>query len=337
MTLAPRVVVVHRRTELDELLAHHGSRGQAEYFLRTRGRALAEVEARHALVGAALAEVSAAIPADWRRGLLERSELDRFLFAPDDVVVVVGQDGLVANVAKYLDGQPVIGVNPEPAVNPGVLVACAPSSVGALLASVVSGSAAVEARTMVEAVVDDGRSLVALNEVYVGHPSHQSARYRLTVDGDQERQSSSGVLVGTGTGATGWCRSVWQATGSSMPLPAPSDAALVWFVREAWPSPATGTSLVSGRVARGSAVQLVAETDGLVVFGDGMERDNLSLTWGQQVSVRISARTLRLVRAEDPARPSRSASASCLRRSASGCGRPSLPPSSASLPDSGRP
>jgi hypothetical protein len=226
---------------------------------------------------------------------VERAELDRFLFGPDDIVVVVGQDGLVANLAKYLDGQPVIGVDTSPGVNPGVLVPSAPSSVGALLAAAVRGAARVQARTMVEAVTDDGQRLVALNEVYVGHPSHQSARYRLTVAGLVERQSSSGVLVGTGTGATGWCASVSRATHSSLELPAAEAPALAWFVREAWPSPVTGTSLVEGLVAAGDELAVEAETDGLVVFGDGMERDHLSLAWGQLVTVRVAEQSLRLV------------------------------------------
>src|SRR5712691_3115601 len=126
MSLVPSIVVGHRRTELDELIARHGTRGQAGFFLGSRARTLEEVEDRHAAVRDALATVTAAIPIDWRRGEVERADLDRFLFTPDDVVAVVGQDGLVANVAKYLDGQPVIGVNPEPDRNPGVLVPHAP-------------------------------------------------------------------------------------------------------------------------------------------------------------------------------------------------------------------
>jgi len=74
------------------------------------------------LTGQALQTVSAAIPGGWRRGAVERSDLDRFLFEPEDVVIVVGQDGLVANTAKYLSGQPVIGVNPDPGDGMGVLV-----------------------------------------------------------------------------------------------------------------------------------------------------------------------------------------------------------------------
>jgi len=297
MALGPRAVVVHRRTEYDELLAHHGTRGQAEFFLRTRGRDIAEVHTRHAAVQTAFTAVAAAIPADWRRVSVERADLVRFLFAPDDIIVVVGQDGLVANVAKYLRGQAVIGVNPEPAVNPGVLVPHPVDHTAAALAGAAAGRANVEHRTMVEAVTDDGQRLVAVNEIYLGHPSHQSARYRIRLpDGRGERQSSSGILVGTGTGATGWCRSAWQERRSALTLPGPTEGALCWFVREAWPSPTTGTSHTEGRLPSGRQLDVSAETDGLVIFGDGMERDRITLTWGQQATIAVATTSLSLVR-----------------------------------------
>ncbi len=100
MSLKPRVVVVHRQTEFDELVARHGTPGQAAFFLSTRGRSMEEVKRRHELTTESLGEVAAAIPPDWRRGRVERGDLSRFAFDPGDVVVVVGQDGLVANVAK---------------------------------------------------------------------------------------------------------------------------------------------------------------------------------------------------------------------------------------------
>jgi hypothetical protein len=294
MSLAPRIVVVQRRTELDELVARHGTRGQAGFFLASRGRSLDEVEHRHAILRQALATVTAEIPIDWRRADVERADLDRFLFTRDDVVAVVGQDGLVANVAKYLDGQPVIGTDPEPERNAGVLVRHAPEAFGAVLQAVAAGTAAYESRTMVEASLDDGQALVALNELFVGHPSHQSARYRLRSELTEERQSSSGLIVSTGTGATGWGRSIWQQSRSGLDLPEPPEPRLVWFVREAWPSPATGTSLVEGELGAGQQLRIVAETDGLVVFGDGIESDRLVLAWGQEVEIRLAARVLRL-------------------------------------------
>jgi hypothetical protein len=292
VTTAPRVVLVHRATELTELVARHGTRAAAAFFLRARGRDIAEVENRDAAVRSAIAESLRAVPVDWRQGRVERADLPRFLFAPEDVVLVVGQDGLVANVAKYLDGQPVIGVDPEPERNPGVLVRHRPDDVRRLLA----GGLRTRALTMVTARADDGQELTALNEVYLGSPSHQTARWRLTTpEGEVERQASSGLLVGTGTGATGWCRSTWQERRSALRLPAPDDGGLAWFVREAWPSPATGTAHTEGLLATGQALTVEVESEGLVAFGDGLESDRLTLTWGQRVEVGAAARTLRLV------------------------------------------
>lgn len=297
MTLAPRAVMIHRRTELDELLARHGTRGQVAFFLQSRGREIEEVEARHRAVHDALSVVSAAIPLDWRRGQVERTDLPRFLFAPEDIVVVVGQDGLVANAAKYLDGQPVIGVNPEPDRNPGVLVPHAPADVADMLDVSVGSDAdeRIEALSMVEARVE-GQRLCALNEIYVGHASHQTARYLLTAShGRPERQASSGLIVSTGTGATGWSRSIWQQRRSAVTLPGPTESRLAWFVREPWPSPATGVSLTEGCLAD-DTLTVSAESEQLVAFGDGIEVDSLTLTWGQSVELRLAKHKLRLLR-----------------------------------------
>jgi hypothetical protein len=297
MTLTPRAVVVHRRTELDELLGRHGTRQQAAFFLRTRGRTLDEVELRHAAQQAALQVVSSSIPLDWRRGMVERADLHRFVFGPEDVIVAVGQDGLVANVAKYLSDQVVVGLNPEPKRNPGVLVPHPPADAERLLTRAIGPDAIgrAQGRLMVEAVVDDGQSLRALNEIFIGHPSHQSARYRIeTADGRTERQSSSGVLVGTGTGASGWCRSVWLERHSSLRLPEPEERRLCWFVREAWPSPATGTDCTEGQLERGAELAITAESD-LVVFGDGIESDSLHLGWGQRIILRLAEQRLYLL------------------------------------------
>ena len=289
-TLAPRVVIVSRRSELDELLARHGTMGAAAYYLRRRGRDLDEVTARHEALKAALTEVGAAVPADWRRGHVERGDLPRFLFAPEDVIVAVGQDGLVANVAKYLDGQPVIGVDPEPGRNPGVLSRYRAGAVAARLRDPRRDS---QERTMVVARLDDGQELYGLNEVYVGHAGHQSARYVLTTpDGARERQSSSGLIAGTGTGATGWCASIARERAAGPPLPAPGAPALCWFVREAWPSPATGVTQTSGRLAAGTELELTSESERLVVFADGLETDALEMSWGQHLRIGVADRKL---------------------------------------------
>ncbi|GHH31384.1 NAD(+)/NADH kinase [Streptomyces lanatus] len=301
MSLAPRVVLVHRTTEYEELVARHGTHGQAAFFLSSRGRDIEEVAERHRRDQRALTEVTSAIPLTWRRTRVERADLDRFLFAPEDVVVVVGQDGLVANVAKYLAGQPVLGIDTDPGRNPGVLVRHRPADAAGLLASAQSGSGTCDELTMVEAVADDTQRLVALNEIYLGAAGHRTARYRLGLEDDGgvvEAQASSGVIVGTGTGATGWLRSVWQERGGGggrLRLPSPTEERLLWFVREAWPSPATGTSLVAGELAADNRLRLTVESERLVAFGDGMETDAVELTWGQTVRVGVCRDRLRLL------------------------------------------
>jgi NAD kinase len=292
----PRVVVVTRSTPYEALLERHATRGQAEFFLASRSEDIQVVEAAHRRVHRARGDVLRSIPSKWRRAQLDRGDLDRFLFEPEDIVVAIGQDGLVANVAKYLDGQPVIGLNPLPEEYDGILVRHPPEAAPDLLSAAAKGKVSLEHRTMAHAELDDGQRLLALNEVFVGHRTHQSARYRLAVDGEQERQSSSGVIVSTGTGATGWACSINLSRGSSLDLPAPTDRSLAFFVREAFPSIASGVEVTAGILLERDSLEIVSEmNEGGVVFGDGIEDDHLDFAWGQRVGVRVASTRLALV------------------------------------------
>jgi hypothetical protein len=253
------------------------------------------VEARHHRFEAVLARVSQTIPVRWRRTRLQRADLPRFVFEPQDVVVVVGQDGLVPNVAKYLDGQLVIGVNPDPASYDGLLVRHRVEALPDLLSGAARGRGRVEPRTMVEARLDDGQRLLALNEVFVGHRTHQSARYRILRGDREERQSSSGLIVTTGTGSTGWARSIQRDRRAEVPLPEPVEPALAFFVREAFPSVATGATITEGLLATGDVLGVTSEmNDDGVVFGDGIEDDRLSFGWGVRASVSVAREKLQL-------------------------------------------
>jgi NAD kinase len=294
-TLPPRAVIVTRPTEYEGLLLRHGTREQARFFLESRGRKIDEVTARHEVQEQALHHVSAQIPISWRRARVLRADLDRFLFEPDDVVIAVGQDGLVANVAKYVRGQLVIGVNPSSSLYDGVLVRHPPQGIGDLLALSSRNAVRVEERSMVEATSPDGAGIVALNEVSVGHRSHQSARYRIDFRGKSERHSSSGLIVCTGTGATGWARSVSLRRERCPPLPPPTSPDLLFLVREAWPSVATGTSIADGVLSPEDELTVTSEmNEGGVAFGDGIEEDRLELPWGQPIRLKRATQTLRL-------------------------------------------
>ncbi|PCI11261.1 hypothetical protein COB72_01290 [bacterium] len=298
MTLStPRAVIVRRNTEYDLLLARHATRGQAEFFLKSRDQDIREVETEHHLVQSVHKDLLRSIPQRWRRTEITREDLDRFLFEPEDVVIAIGQDGLVANISKYLDGQLVIGINPLPDRYDGVLSRITPQQSKGLLQTIDEHkSPEIEARTMVCATLDDSQSIYALNEIFIGHRTHQSARYRIRWNKNEERQSSSGVIIATGTGSTGWARSINQAYGSSLKLPSPTDNRLAFFVREAFPSIHTGTSLTMGISDQNNPIQITSEMNqGGVIFGDGIEDDALPFDWGQSLHIEIAKRTLNLV------------------------------------------
>ncbi len=296
----PRVVLVTRKTPLELLLERHGTIGQVRFYLESRGQEVSGYQEGHESFLDGFAQVQRAIPPEQRRVRVDRQGLDRFLFAPDDLVIIVGQDGLVPNAAKYLKGQLAIGVNPDPGRYDGVLCQHPPGAVADLLAWAAERRRDeefhVEHRIMALATREDGQRLLALNEIFIGHQTHQSARYRLQAGIIEERHSSSGLICSTGTGSTGWARSFSEQVGLAPRLPVPEERRLFWFVREPFPSVSTQTGLRHGDLSTGERLTLVSEMgEGGVIFADGIESDRLEFLTGQRVTVGMAADTFNLV------------------------------------------
>jgi NAD kinase len=203
-----KLVLVTRKTRLDGLIEQFNTRAQAKFYLEHAGLDFEGYQAEHDVYRRALEATQTQLEVGLPVQVLDRALVSTYLFSARDLVVVLGQDGTVANTAKYVGAQPVIGVNPDPERIDGVLLPCVVPRVRGVLEAVLRGSARVREVTLAQATLSDGQTLLAFNDLFVGARTHVSAQYRLAHGEHVERQSSSGLLVSTGAGSTGWLSSV---------------------------------------------------------------------------------------------------------------------------------
>jgi NAD kinase len=306
--LERKVVLITRPTRLEELVARFNTIAQAKFYLEHLGADFADYEREHAVYSAAKQTVEETLKRFCRVQVLSRAYLPSFLFAPDDIVVALGQDGVVANTLKYLSGQPLVGVNPDPHRFDGVLLPFEPRDLSKVFGDILAGQRPLKAVTMAKASLSDGQSLHAVNDFFIGPKSHTSARYEIAIRNQREVQSSSGIIVSTGLGSTAWYKSivtgsyaVAEALGARLPeatyTPIPWDAPFLQFaVREPFPSIATQTKLVCGRADRLSplAIRSLMPQNG-VIFSDGLEQDFLSFNAGALATISVAEKTGLLV------------------------------------------
>lgn len=313
-----RILIVRRATRLEELIARFNTKPQARFYIESAGGGFADYEAEDAAYRRALDEVEHALRAVAKVHVVDRTFLPNYLFAGDEMVVCIGQDGLVANTAKYARARPIVGVNPEPSRYDGVLLPFdAHSAIDAVRATL-EGRAAIRHVSMAEARLNDGQRLLAFNDFFIGMRTHVSARYRIAAGGREEAQSSSGVLVSTGAGSTGWLSSVFNMAAGighfagadvRVPRPLPWDARELRFVvREPFASRTTGTTIVAGRLRERESLELESHMPaGGVIFSDGIEEDFLHFNSGAIAHVGLADVSARLVVRQSQARARRRA------------------------------
>ena len=293
-----RFVLVSRKTRLQELTERFNTWPQAKFYLEHNHVDAEDYLREHDVYMKQLLEAERVLKAQGRFQLLERGFLPDYRFNPDDVVVVIGQDGLVANTLKYLSGQPVIGVNPDPRRWEGRLLPFELGELPGIVQRALAGRTRCKSITFAEARTNDGQRLLGVNDLFIGPKSHTSARYALQWHGQQEEQSSSGIIVSTGFGSTGWFKSILAGaigvTGQqSHPLANGFDwqsKKLYFTVREPFPGRTSSARLVFGAIEGEDYLRLESHMpENGVVFSDGIESDYLSFNSGTVLTIGVAS------------------------------------------------
>jgi NAD kinase len=303
-----KVVLVTRKTRLEDLIAKYLTAAQARFYVEHLGADFSDYQREHDVYLEQQHRTLQTLEQWGRYQVIERGFLPNFIFGPSDIVVALGQDGVVANSMKYLDGHPLIGINPDARRYDGILLPFGADDLAALLPEVAADRRPFKTVTMAKATLANGQVLHAVNDLFIGARTHASAIYEIAAGGEKETQSSSGLIVSTGLGSTAWFKSI--VTGSlaiagrfgrqidSAPyFPLPWDSHELQFaVREPFPSRASQTNLVYGRLTKSKhlSVRSLMPENG-VIFSDGIEADRLDFNSGTEVQIALAEREGRLI------------------------------------------
>jgi NAD kinase len=109
-------------TRKTELIERFNTLAQAKFYIEHAGRNFQEYQLEDEAYRQSADVVRRSIEVGLKVQEIDRGLVPTFTFLPADLVVTLGQDGLVANTAKYVGKQPVIAVNPDPERFDGILL-----------------------------------------------------------------------------------------------------------------------------------------------------------------------------------------------------------------------
>ncbi len=307
-----KAIIVVNKTRLERLIERFNTKAQSRFYIERSGGDFDDYQLEHDTFKKALDEIVGTISRHVKCQVLDRQYLPNYIFTGRDLVVVVGQDGLVANTAKYVKGQPMLAINPDPSRYDGILLPFTVESLEGILPRALEGKASNTSVTMAEVNLNDGQRLLAFNDFFIGHASHVSARYKITFGKTAENQSSSGIIVSTGAGSTGWMSSVFNmangllklygdagmvSSGVSMPVRSWAEKRLLFAVREPFASKYSQAGLTMGMITKGKklVVESYMPTNG-VIFSDGIEADYLKFNSGFIAEIGVAEQCAAIIR-----------------------------------------
>lgn len=304
-----KLVIVTKKTPLEELIERFNSKPQAKFYIEHSGASFKEYEDAHNTYYQSLEQLKQYLPGTIRQHFIERAFLPNFQFGDNDLVIVIGPDGLVINTAKYLKNQPILAVNPDVSRIDGVLLPFSISSLKSNLIKILHGKYSLSEISMAQIQLNDGQELYGVNDIFIGPKSQLSFRYNIKFGGKEENQCSSGIIISTGAGSTAWLRSVIIGARAitaafdkvNIKVKKKSDFEwnsdqLMFCVREPFPSNTSETEIVFGRITKNNPLYLTSQTpQGAVAFSDGIENDYLEFNSGKIAKVCLADKKAQLL------------------------------------------
>ena len=304
-----KIILIKRKTRLEDLISRYNTIEQAKFYIEHLGSDFSDYIKEDDQYKKVLATATNDLEALGRVQIVDREYVSNFIFGSEDIVIVIGQDGLVANTLKYLSNQLLIGVNPDPRRWDGVLLPFEVNDLKSVVQDVMSKNRRVKEVTMAKATLNDGQSIYAVNDLFIGQRTHVSSRYKIQLGNQNEYQSSSGIIVSTGLGSTGWMKSVLlgatnivnQMSNSRICEPQQDgqnwNADYLYFsVREPFPSRITKANIVFGKVTNQHPMIISSQMpENGVIFSDGVENDFLNFNSGIEATITLAEKIGHLV------------------------------------------
>jgi NAD kinase len=299
-------IIIKNKTRLESLIERFNTKQQARFYIEHLGGEFEDYEIEHEHFIHSLSLVQRQLSTVVKNKIVERAFVPSFLFNEKQLAIVIGQDGLVANAAKYVNGIPIIAVNPDTERYDGVLLPFTPDNFIPAVENVIRNKFQLRAASFAEARLNDGQRLLAFNDLFIGASSHVSARYRISFQNKMEEHSSSGIIVSTPAGATGWLSSIFNMSfgihkfiekdNAKKKYPSLKDNQLLFAVREPFASKRTQTNIQAGVVT--GQTNLIVESlmpNNGVIFSDGVEADFLKFNAGNIATIGIANEKANLV------------------------------------------
>lgn len=298
-------IIVKNKTRLEALIERFNTRAQAKFYIERLGGNFLDYEMEDEAFHNSLNSLQSQLSKVIKHKVVDRAYLPSYIFSEKNMIVVIGQDGLVANTAKYSQERPIVAVNPDKQRYDGILLPFDTTNFIAGVESVLSNKYRSRKMNFAEACLNDGQRLLAFNELFIGASSHVSARYRISFNENTEEQSSSGIIVSTQAGATGWLSSVFNMAYGVASLfekemkpkhPKLKDDQLLFAVREPFKSIRTQTNIAIGMINNRNMLRIESlMPTGGIVFSDGIESDFLHFNSGTIATIGIANETANLV------------------------------------------